>query len=302
MHSQARILCILAIFVTVGGQTYSQESAPPKTTSTPKAIRPGVVRIGAIAYKPEIVTVFRNLTTYLARNDFESDFVLYSNHESLIAALARGEVEIAWLPPVAHAKFHLQSGRTSKALAMRDVDTNLRVTLVARDDAKVTSIRDLRGKRLLLGNTGNAEGALLPMYYVKQAGIDPDSVKVISLSKEAHRAGDLIKALQDGRGDAVFLPDGEWKKAVAFQKANPDIKSVWSSPQFCHCSFTAAHDFDKDLSLKFTRLVTGMNPKDPLVAELMKIENTGKWLPANQKGYEALYDALEEIDTLLKKR
>ena len=79
-----------------------------------------------------------------------------------------------------------------------------------------------------------------------------------------------------------------------FREANPDVKAVWSSPEFCHCTFTAPKTFDKLLSAQFTRLITDMDSNDPLVAELNRLENTTKWVESETDGYEALYDALEQ--------
>ena len=52
------------------------------------------VRIGAVAYSPGTVTAFRGITRYLNRNEFASDFVLYSDYDTLVEALNRGEVDI----------------------------------------------------------------------------------------------------------------------------------------------------------------------------------------------------------------
>lgn len=87
-----------------------------------------------------------------------------------------------------------------------------------------------------------------------------------------------------------------WNKATPFRKANPDIATAWTSPEFCHCAFTAPGHFDKKLGSEFTRLVTSMDSSDPVVAELTQLEDVQRFLPSDAKGFEALYRALGEKD------
>jgi ABC-type phosphate/phosphonate transport system substrate-binding protein len=72
-----------------------------------KAPSPRVLRIGAVAYAPNAVTVFENLRRYFAKTDLPIDYVLYSNYDSLVDALRDGHVDIAWNTPLAHARYHV---------------------------------------------------------------------------------------------------------------------------------------------------------------------------------------------------
>ena len=290
------ISCLL--FSLHGYPVYSQEK--PK-------VEEKVVRIGGVASNPNAVTIFKNLKTYLNRKGFRSDYVLYSNYNSLVEALERDEIEIAWTSPIPHATYHLRAGG-SQTLAMRDVDQGLRVTLVVRAGSGIDSPKDLAGKRLILGSTGNAEGALLPVHFLQKEGVEIDQIEVVSLDKEKDSAGrranssrHVLTALGAGRGDAAIVLEQAWNSARDFRKEHPDIKQIWKSREFCHCTFTASQDFDVKLGSEFTRLITNMDPKDPLVAELNRLENAKKWLPANTKGFEDLYDALDNKAKLLKK-
>ena len=93
------------------------------------------VRIGGVAYAPSAVTVFQDLCRYLNKHGFAADFVLFSNYDAQVAALDRGEIQIAWNTPLAHAQYDVRSHGASQTLAMRDVDCNVRSTLVARTDS-----------------------------------------------------------------------------------------------------------------------------------------------------------------------
>ncbi len=283
------VTCLLLLNMSAGNSALSQDQG--KTTKR--------VRLGGHAYAPTDVTVFKNLTKYLNSKGFKSDFVLYGDHEALIEGLGKGDVDIAWMSPVQHGKYHVRNGWDSQTLAMRDVDRDLRVTLIVRPESGIKSAGDLAGKRLIVGRSGSQDGSLLPLYYFREAGVNVDEIQLVDLKgekdangKRADSTEHIMQALSEGRGDAAVVLEQNWKKAAEFRKANPSIKSVWLSPEFCHCTFTAPGSFDKQLGSQFTKLMTSMDRNDPIVAELLRLENAGKFLQSDSKGFKALYQAL----------
>src|SRR5580704_14603018 len=99
--------------------------------------RAKVIRIGAVAYSPAAVTIFEDIRRYFDRKGMPVDYVLYSNYDSLVDALQKGQVDIAWNTPLAHAQYHRKAGNASQALVMRDIDCNVRSMLVVRSDANI---------------------------------------------------------------------------------------------------------------------------------------------------------------------
>lgn len=260
-----------------------------------------VVRIGAVAYAPNAVTVFRDLTRYLNGNDFRSDYVLYSNYDALVTALERGEVDLAWNTPLAHAQYHVRNQCASQTLVMRDVDFNFRSVLVARVDAKIQSLDDLAGKKLLVGSSQAAEATVLPLHFLRKTGVNLDKVQIVSLDAEVDSQGNpcsspqhVLQALRDGRGDAGIITAELWKGVQDQRSAPGALEQVWTSPPFSHCVFTASAGFDKKLAARFTQLMTNMDPREPATQDVMRLEGTKQWLPGSAAGFEALVEALRD--------
>jgi ABC-type phosphate/phosphonate transport system substrate-binding protein len=275
--------------------------AEDRSDSTAAAVDKGVVRIGAVAYSPAVVTVFNDLRRYLNGHDFPSDYVLYSNYDALVAALDRGEIDIAWNTPLAHAQYHVRSGGKSRTLAMRDVDRNVRSVLVARADSAVNSLKDLAGKKLILGSLDAAEATVLPFYYLKKEKVAFDEVSIVSLDKEIDFKGNpccsplhVVQALNEGRGDSAIITESLWQATAAEQAGNSKLKLVWTSPAFSHCVFTAPKAFDEKRAQRFTELMTAMKPSDSGCADIMRLEGTKKWLPGRAEGFEDLIDAIQK--------
>jgi ABC-type phosphate/phosphonate transport system substrate-binding protein len=292
MTNKLKTFALLALVYVLFDKSFGQPPVRIPDTSHP-------IRIGAVAYSPDVVTVFQGLTSYLNKNGLQSDYVLYSNYDSLVRALDHREVDIAWNTPLAHAKFHVQNRCNSQTLVMRDVDFNVRSVLVVRTDSPIKSPTDLTGRQLVLGSSQAAEATVLPLYYLKNEGVDLSKVEILSLDEEVDSKGNpcsspwhVLQALRDGRGDAGIITEDLWNGEKDRSSTDGSLRLVWTSPPFSHCVFTAAADFDKSLASRFTELMTAMNPNEPTTSAVMRLEGTNKWLRGSPEGFENLVEAV----------
>ena len=261
-----------------------------------------VVRIGAVAYAPSAVTIFEDIRRYFDRRGMPVDYVLFSHYDALVEALRKGEVDIAWNTPLAHAQYHRKAGNASQALVMRDVDCNVRSVLVVRADASIRTPEGLAGKTLVLGSRQAAEATVLPVHFLRRQGVNFEKIKLHSLDGIADLRGNpcssevhVLAAVKEGKGQAGIIGERFWKH---LSEHEPDrvggLKVIWVSPPFSHCVFTASKDFDRELAARFTRLMLAMDPSDPLAAEAMRLEGTRRWVAGSQEGFQELLKALDE--------
>ena len=297
MHRRelAGFVLLFVLISAANARSQDRSSRPPASQDK------SVIRIGAVAYSPGVVTVFNDLRRYLNRHDFPCDYVLYSNYDALVAALGRREIDIAWNTPLAHAQYHVRSGCTSQTLVMRDVDCDVRSVLVARSDSAVNSLQDLPGKRLVLGSADAAEATVLPMHYLKKEKVDFDKLTIVSLDKEIDFKGNpccspshVLAALQEGRGDIGIITESLWQQITANESGKQKLKKIWTSPVFSHCVFTASKEFDETKAKRFTELMTAMTATDPGCGDIMRLEGTKKWLPGTSEGFADLVEALRQ--------
>jgi phosphonate transport system substrate-binding protein len=301
MRSVSCGLVLLSCFIPL--VSLQRASAGDRLADTSsKKTQPRVVRIGAVAYSPSAVTIFEGIRRYLEGHGLPVDYVLYSNYDSLVDALHKGQVDIAWNTPLAHAQYHRKAGDVSQTLIMRDVDCNFRSMLIVRTDADIHSLDDLRGKTLILGSRQAAEATVLPVHFLKHEGLDLAKVKIKSLDGQVDLRGNpcssevhVLKALQEGRGQAGIIGERLWNHLA---KEQPDqvsgLKNLWISPPFSHCVFTASKDFDRGLADRFSRLMIAMDPNDPETAEIMRLEGTRKWVAGSPEGFQELLKTLHE--------
>ena len=268
---------------------------------TTMAAEPAKVTIGAVAYAPSAVTIFDGLTKYLNKNGYPCDYVLYSNYDSLVAALEKGTVDIAWNTPLAHGQYHVQNHCASQTLVMRDVDQDVRSVLLVRKGSGIDTLADLKGNRLILGSSQAAEATVLPIYFLKKVGVELDSLKVVSLEDELDNEGNpcaspqhVLQALKAGRGDAGIVTASLWNRVKDDPSITGKLTQVWVSPPFSHCVFTASKEFDKAKAAEFTILMTAMDPTDPATAKVMQLEGTKQWKAGSPDGFKVLVEALQK--------
>src|SRR3954451_5003388 len=136
------------------------------------ADRPIVV--GAVAYTPNVVTVWESFREYFREAGVPTDYVLYSNYESQVDALFARHIDVAWNTNVAYLRSEERASGQCQVLAMRNVDVGYTTRFIARVHAGAKELADLRGKRFAYGSADSAQAALIPAYYLRQAGLDPE--------------------------------------------------------------------------------------------------------------------------------
>jgi ABC-type phosphate/phosphonate transport system substrate-binding protein len=260
------------------------------------------VLIGAVAYDPKVVTIWEGLRDYFREAGVPTDYVLFSNYEAQLDALIAGTIDIAWNTNSAYVRAEQRTGGRCVALAMRDSDRDFTTRLIARTDAAIAGPADLRGKRLGLGSADSAQAAILPLHYIRRAGLDPErDVKLLRFDTDLGKHGDtgtseleVLRAIHDGRADAGMIGYVTWLREQEQGHVNGAlVRSVWTSPPYDHCNFTAMPEFDRDLARRWTDALLKMDYEDPRWRRIMDLEGLRAWLPARVEHYADLRAAME---------
>src|SRR5690606_12563460 len=141
-----------------------------------------------------------------------------------------------------------------KALAMRDTDIGFTSKIIARTDKGISSLADLKGKRLALGRADSGQAAILPYHYVKESGVDPEKdLTLIRYNLDVGKHGDtgtseleVVRALQQGEADAGAVGESTWIRLLEQGQVNTEeIRAIWTSPGYSHCNFTVLPSMDE---------------------------------------------------------
>src|SRR5262249_54142456 len=128
------------------------------------------------------------------------------SYADLVDALAEGDLDLAWLPPVAYVRALRSSAARLMLTLERDGRRSYSAALVGRD---ITGVEQLEGKRIGWVEPWSAAGYLVPRCMMRLAGYEPD--KVFSAQSFHGSYEKILEAIADGTVDvgAMFCRVGE---------------------------------------------------------------------------------------------
>lgn len=262
--------------------------------------------LGAVAYDPKVVTIWTGFRAWFRERGLDLDFVLYAHYERQVEALLDGVVDLAWNSPLAWVRARRLArhrGVTLRPVAMRDTDRDLTSVIVVPAGSDLTSLADLRGRRLATAALDSPQGTLLPLSLVRAAGLDPaEDLTVRRFDVGVGLHGDHIggereaaRALRDGHVDAACLVDSNLL-LFAREGVLPagSVRVLAQTEPYDHCLLVAANGVDPALLGRFCDLLLSMSYADPGARPLLDLEGLKEWLPPRTERYEALERAVTE--------
>lgn len=258
------------------------------------------ILVGAVAYDPKVVTIWEGIREHFQNENVPMDFVLFSNYERQVELLLKGHIDIAWNTPLAHVRVRQMTSDQSLSLAMRDADRDFRSHLLVRSDSGINTLKDLEGKTLAVGSRDSTQARILPLYFLREEGVDLDKVTILRFDTDVGKHGDtgtseleVLAALADGRAQAGTIGDLVWiNQQAAGQIDTMLIRSIWTTPPFDHCMFDARPDLDRDTAERFRRALFAMRWENPDHRRIMELEGLKAWMPPRESGYDSLRAAL----------
>jgi phosphonate transport system substrate-binding protein len=263
-----------------------------------------MVRLGGAA-SPIYISVFRGLQAHFLRHGIELDWLLYSDYDALVEAFVRREIDLAWNAPLAYVKIKRRLQDACQVVAMRDVDINFTTHFITYASSGITTVRDLKGKRVALGSRGSMQAGLLPYYFLQQLGLDPaHDLAVCSFCDE--RQGDdhfderdVVERVGRHEYDAGAVSRRTIEALQAKGTLAPDsFRIIWSSPGYSHCCFTAHSDMDQVLVQKITQAFVAISAQDPAGKAVLEGEACKAFVPGITTGWETLEKAAEQARIL----
>jgi len=268
------------------------------------------ITLGAVAYDPKVVTIWDGFQRFFARNGVDFDYVLFTNYERQVEQHFAGAFDVAWNSPLAWIEADRAArklGRKARAVAMRDTDCDLTSAIVARADSGVSTLADLRGKRVAVGASDSPQATLIPLLHLAEAGLERGrDIEVVEFDVLHGKHGDHVggerdaaKALMRGEVDAACMIDGNllaFATDGTLQRGSTRVLA--QTGKYDHCNFTVLDGVDEAAVGKFRQLLLGMSYEDPAVRPLMELEGLKAWREARTSGYALLERACDRFGWL----
>ncbi len=258
------------------------------------------ITLGAVAYDPKVVGIWEGIRTYFreeARVPLE--VVLYLSYEAQVAALLAGRIDIAWNTNLAYLQCDHRSQGRCRPLAMRDTDVAWWTEIVVRTGGEVRTLSDLRGRRLALGSRDSGHAAILPVHFLAQEGlVEGRDYRSVRFDTDLGKHGDtgtsevdVLRAVLNGEADAGAVGSPFWEGVRSGQLVPAGaVESIWSSPHYHHCMFTARVGLPDEDAARFTDALLAMNGQ-PRLRPILEAEGLREWVRPRTEGYGSLREA-----------
>jgi phosphonate transport system substrate-binding protein len=203
------------------------------------------------------------LTGYLSRElGMPVKLNLSPNMKSAIDKVAKGEVDIAYLTPVAYLDSHAQGNTRLVAKTVTKGKDSFQLMIVVRADSPINTVQDLRGKSFAFGD----KKALLQRAVVVGAGLPLESLGEYAF---IGHYDNIARGVSTGDFDAGILKD---TKAFAWEKKG--LKIIHASDALPPYNIAARDGLDPAIYARlqqaFLRLKVD-NPDDrPVLKALSK--------------------------------
>ena len=260
--------------------------------------------VGAVAYTPNVVPIWEGIRNYFQSNqspDAQMDFVLYSNYGRLVDSLIAGHIDIAWNTNLAYVRTVLQTQGRCTALAQRDTDVDFTTVFVARAGSGLDGPDAIAGKRLALGSADSAHAAILPLYYLRRAGIAESDVQIIRFDSDIGKHGDTgrseldaVDAVLAGEADVAAIGSSTWTAMGGEELMRDSLAEVWRTDGYCHCMFTALDTLSVQRYNPWLDRLLAMSWDDPEHRKILELEGLRRWVRPHLDGYKPLFEAVEQ--------
>jgi phosphonate transport system substrate-binding protein len=266
--------------------------------------------LGAVAYDTKVVTIWDGFQRWFTKQGLAFDYVLYSNYERQVEQHFAGAFHVAWNSPLAWLqaeRLASSRGRHARSIAMRDTDQDLTSVIVVGADSGISSVAELKGKRLGVGAVDSPQATMIPLEHLAGQGLLSErDFEVrrfdVLVGKHGDHVGgerDAAKALMAGEVDAACMIDGN-HLLFTQEGTLPREKTrvLAETAPYDHCNFTALDGAPAALLDRFCELLLGMRYDDPAVRPLLDLEGLTAWRPGRTSGYAQLAHACDRFGVL----
>lgn len=235
--------------------------------------------IPAVMYK-RLTPLTKYLSDYLHR---PVSLKLSPDMGSAIKETAAGNVDLAYLTPVAYLRAHDQGGAQLVAKTVTDGKASFQLMIVVKEDSPIKSVADLAGKSFAFGD----EKALLQRAVVVGSGIE---LNQFSNYKFIGHYDNIARAVMNKDFDAGILKD-----TMATKWEGKGLRILYSSPDLPPYNVAASKNVDAKLLAQVREAFLSLDPKNPKHLEIIKT------LDKNYDGFAATSDAEYDIVRQLTK-
>ena len=238
----------------------------------------------------ELLRKYKPFADYIAKEvGVQVKFVPVVDYAATVEGLAADRLDIVWYGGFTSVQA-TQRAKGATRLAMREEDASFKSLFVTRTDSGIKTLADLKGKTFAFGSVSSTSGHLMPRYFLKAAGVEPErDFKRFGFSGAHDATAAWVEA---GRVDAGALNFLVWRKLVEKKKIDTGkIHVFWTTPPYVDYVWVARGGVPREIREKFTQALLKLDYSNPEHKQVMDLQRTRKFIPARDSDWDGIKEA-----------
>lgn len=219
-------------------------------------------------------------------------------YAELVEQLGKGQIDVAWMPPLAYARAARARAAELVLTLERDGQSSYASAIVSREPGPTTLSREfLEGKRAAWVDVWSAAGYLVPRLMLRAAGMDPEKLFASQMFMGSHTG--VVEALVNRAADVggIFCalgPDRTIVRGPLLELHKLHVLAV-SEPIPGDTICVSPGRDASDIGASLSRLMA----TDETRALVLRLFGADRFVPAVPERYASLEAALaEEMESL----
>ena len=284
---------LMGIMLVVLITACSDKTEDAKTDSNKEIKKVETIKIGMIPDQ-NTADVNRSMDDFAKdlgeKTGLDVEFVPSVDYAALVTAFERGEIHLAWFGGLTGVQAR-NLVPEAEAIAQRPIDTKFKSVFIAQNNIQIDSLEDLKGKTFTFGSESSTSGHLMPRYFIKEAGIDPEK-NLDGVPNYSGSHDKTYKLVESGAFQTGALNISVWEAAVKEGKVDTSkVKVFYTTPEYYDYNWTV-NKMDNETKTKIKDAILSMKAGDN---EVMTLLQTDKFIEASNDNYKSIEKVAKEL-------
>lgn len=236
----------------------------------------------------EQIRKFTPLASHLSQQlGMRVEFTPVTDYPAAVEALVHRRADLVWFGALTFVQASIRSNGQALAIAQREEDTRFQSVFIARTDANIRTLADLRGRQVSFGSPSSTSGHLMPRHFLAAAGIVPERDFARVAFSGAHDAA--IAAVVSGRVDAAALDMTVWDRFVSTGRVDTRaVDAFHRTPTFVNYTWAVHAGMPADLRQRIQRALLDLDPANPAHREILALHRATRYVETQPEAYRGI--------------
>jgi phosphonate transport system substrate-binding protein len=290
------ILFMLVFTLAACGQTDEKSTEGEKETKTDEVLKIGAIPDqNAADLQKGMDAVAKHLSE---KTGMKVEFVPSVDYAALVTGFQRGEIHLAWFGGLTSVQAR-NLVPDAESIVQRPRDAEFQSVFITQEGSGINSLEDIKGKSFTFGSESSTSGHLMPRFFIKEAGIDPNT----DFNGKPNFSGShdtTYKLIESGSFQAGALNISVWEAAVKEGKVDTTkVKVFYTTPDYYDYNWTINSNvedvFGKGSKQKVKDALLSITGEQTDIAALFQ---TDKFIETKNENYKKIEEVAKELEII----